>query len=54
MLPVVPLPFVDFGRAQIEGVVIPIKVFGKSVHLWAFYSGFQHHSSFDVCLTVRH
>ena len=40
MLPVAPLPFDDFGRAQIEGVRISIKVFEKPVHLWAFYSGF--------------
>lgn len=40
MLPVAPLPIDDFGPAQIEGVLISIKVFEKSVHLWAFYSGF--------------
>ena len=40
MLPVAPLPFDDFGRAQIEGVLVSTKVFEKCVHLWAFYSGF--------------
>jgi len=40
MLPVAPLPVDDFGRAQIEGVLISINVFEKSVHFWAFYSGF--------------
>jgi hypothetical protein len=45
MLPVAPLPFDNFRHAQIEGVLISVKVFEKSVHLWAFYSGLQLRSS---------
>ena len=45
MLPVAPLPFDDFGRAQIEGVLVSTKVLKSAYICGRFIRVLQHHGS---------